>query len=317
MTSPERTEEASARPDLPDWALSPEARAARAAQAGKLNRLEIGDVFYQTFGAIGANFGSFFLLSVLLAALPSLVLNFGWLYLIQALVQSGDVFSYNNLAIFAPLLIGLILIVPSYILIGALTHGAIVYFNKGRASFGECLATGLRNVLPLIGLGFIAALGYILWGILAVLPSGFLGASGVADPLIVFPVTFVFAIPLIMAAIRWSVSAPSLVVEHTGVFGAFRRSGDLTRGNRWMVFWIAVIYVVLTFLIQLGVTFIIGALIGILGDPSLLIWMSAGTTAVYSALNNMIGGAGSAALYYELRVIKDGATSDQLAKVFE
>ena len=47
------------------------------------------------------------------------------------------------------------------------------------------------------------------------------------------------------------------------------------------------------------------------------IWLYFGVTGLSSAINSMIGAAGSAALYTELREIKDGATSTELAKVFE
>ena len=79
-----------------------------------------------------------------------------------------------------------------------------------------------------------------------------------------------------------------------------------------------VIWLVIGYLFQLGFTSIVGLVMssaGSLGDAT--VWIYYGVIAVYSAVNNMIGATGSASLYCELRTIKEGATSDELAKVFE
>jgi hypothetical protein len=59
------------------------------------------------------------------------------------------------------------------------------------------------------------------------------------------------------------------------------------------------------------------ALVNPLDYSSLAVWVDTGFQVVYGALSSMILGAGQAALYYELRVLKEGATSDELAKVFD
>jgi hypothetical protein len=125
-------------------------------------------------------------------------------------------------------------------------------------------------------------------------------------------------VPVALALIRWSVSAPSLVIEHTGVWGAFRRSADLTRGNRWKIFFIGLVYVVISVLVEMGLTFVSTSLVTSAAfSMGVAIWGLYGVQVLYSAINAMILASGQAALYYELRVSKEGATSDELAKVFE
>src|SRR5689334_19736852 len=309
---PESTEQPGVRADLPDWALSPQERASRAAQTGRPLSIDIGRVISRAFSAIGANFGPFFFLAMLFAAAPMLAFGFGIEFLLPV-IASGTGSSFTLIASLLPLISVLVMAIPSYILVGALTHGSIAYYNGGRASFGECLGTGWRFLLPLLGLGLLSVLGLMLWALPIVFGLGVFGAmiggSGAFSPLgplLVFPVMLGLSIPLIMALIRWTVAAPSLVVERLGVMDAFRRSIDLTRGNRWRIFWLAVIYYVVSGLIQNVFTFLTSSVATSASDAGLtLTWLSYGATVLYASFNLMIAAAGSAVLYFELRVTKE------------
>jgi hypothetical protein len=99
---------------------------------------------------------------------------------------------------------------------------------------------------------------------------------------------------------------------------AFKRSGDLTRNNRWAIFLLALIWVVISFGIQWAVTFFGTSALLNSADTSIAAgWLLFGFSILYSALNSMILACGQAATYYELRVMKEGATSEELAKVFD
>ncbi|MFW8695946.1 hypothetical protein ACOI9Y_35795, partial [Mesorhizobium japonicum] len=52
-----------------------------------------------------------------------------------------------------------------------------------------------------------------------------------------------------MLTVLWSVSAPAVVAEKRGVFEAMQRSRDLTRGYRWHIFGLLVIYLVLSMIV--------------------------------------------------------------------
>jgi hypothetical protein len=290
-------------------------------------RFEIGRTVNRTFGAIGSNFVVFLLLSILLAAIPFALIGLGYAYISTYVLVWGGVVA-TALLPFAVLALQMI---PTYVLIGALTHGSIVHYRGARASFGECLATGFRLLLPLIGLGILTFIGLMLWLLVVGIPGifvasmlvgGFATSGMTRDPIVilitVIGVYIVAAIPVVLALIRWSVSAPSLVVESPGIFGAFKRSGDLTRGARWKIFFLGLVYVVIWVLIQTGITFLGSSiLLGFDAFYAYSGWVLLGITVLYSALNTMIAAAGQAALYYELRVSKEGATSDELARVFE
>ena len=272
----------------------------------KPSGIELGVVVNRTFGAIGANFGTFIALAVLLAAIPTVVITIAYTaLLLQPAVLNAD--PNDPLATLLPVLLGtygvaFLSMIPASVLTGALTQASLVHFNGGKASFGECLSTGLRFMLPLIGLGILTAFGLVLWA-------------------------FLLIIPMIMAATRWAVAPAALVAERTGVFGAFQRSINLTRDNRWAIFFLVLIYVVISYLISAAVSYLATAVQGfsLAGDPfqnpldfsSPVIWIEYAFQVIYGAISAMILGAGQAALYYELRVVKDGVTSDELAKVFD
>jgi hypothetical protein len=257
-----------------------------------VTRLDLGRVVSRTFGSIGANFLTFFLLVVLLSALPALLAGLGLGLALSWLVTVVDLSS--PLMSFLPLLMLFVAGIPGYIAVGAITHGAIVFFNGGRASFGACIATGIRLLLPMLGLAILTYFGLVLYA-------------------------FLLIVPAIMAMTRWAAAGPALVVERIGIFDAFQRSAELTRDSRWRIFWLSLIYVVVVLLIQSAITFLSDRLaLGLDGGLSSTgVWISYGVTLLYSTLNAMIGAAGVAALYFELRTMKEGASSDELAKVFE
>ena len=159
--------------------------------------------------------------------------------------------------------------VPAYILMGAITHGAIVHFNGGRASFGECFSSGLRLGFPLLGLAIVSGFGYFLWFLLLLIPA-------------------------ILAALRWAVLVPVLVVERKGIlFDVFTRSGDLTRDNRWRIFLLGLIYIAISLLVSIGVAFVGFMIVGSAGvgggGDSPFAGPAFGTTAFWAAERHRAG----------------------------
>ena len=110
-----------------------------------------------------------------------------------------------------------------------------------------------------------------------------------------------FVVPAFILLTMWSVVAPVRVVERTEVVATFRRSMELTAGSRWRVFGLIAIYIVASAVVQ-------GALEN-LGGPFV--------AGLASALMGMLAAIGTAALYMELRRLKDGVAPESLASVFD
>ncbi len=59
-------------------------------------------------------------------------------------------------------------------------------------------------------------------------------------------------VPGLILLVIWSVVAPVTVLEHPGVFAAFRRSREIVRGNGWNVFGVIVIVFVIVFVVSVA-----------------------------------------------------------------
>ncbi|HEY3889957.1 MAG TPA: glycerophosphoryl diester phosphodiesterase membrane domain-containing protein [Caulobacteraceae bacterium] len=259
-------------------------------------RFDLGRVAQRTFASIGRNFAVFLLLALLLSGIPALLT--GSLLTFAGIDHAGQSTSGENTATLVAIgvsAIGFVYLVgavASLVLQGAITYGTIADLNGRRAQFAECLSMGLRNWFWLFLLAIVVilaeAVGYIF-----------------------------FIVPGLMLAVAWMVAVPAQVVEHTGVFGALSRSAELTRGHRWAIFGLLVIYLIASGVLQGSIIGIVAALAVSL-SPNL---SQAATQLVaqplLSVATSLIGAAGVASIYYELRSTREGIGPEALAAVFD
>lgn len=251
-------------------------------------RFDFGRVIQRTFGSIGRNLPVFLGLAVLLTGVPQAVL--GWFNAQQA-VSPND-FSPASLGGMG--VAGLVTVVFAFVLQAALTHGAIQDMNGQKASFADSLQTGLRNFLPVLGISILAGLGVGLGFVLLIVPG-------------------------IMLAVLWSVVVPSQVAEKTGVMKAFSRSRELTRGHRWSIFGLMVIYGIASWIVAgllIGAAALIGGSLVGMANAANSIPVQVIISPLISSVSSMVGAAGVASIYYELRVAKDGIGPQYLADIF-
>jgi hypothetical protein len=268
-----------------------------------------GRVISRLFSVLQHNLVTFLLLSVLLVGLPTAVVSFVQLSTMAPLVTAGasaDPSAVFNQA-FSPLrlLLGAVALVVSIfgnsMLQAGVIHASVSDLSGGRASFGECLATGLRFFLPLFCIGLIV---------------GICCAFGL----------LIFIVPGVLLGLAWSVAAPAEVVERVGIFGALGRSVVLTRNHRGAILGLYVIYFVAISIVQsvlrgsLGIGFGLGAS-GLGTQPGAgfenLLLMQTIIAAVIGTLFASVGSAGIASIYFELRQTKEGIGAEQLASVFD
>lgn len=253
-------------------------------------KLDIGRVISGTFAVLSRNLVTFGVLALVLAGIPTAVIA----YLQASNIEPGAGFALRPGYFQAVGLSGLAALITSAILQGALVYGAVQDMNGQRPGIAECLATGLRAFLPLIGLTILLGIAIVFGLILLIVPG-------------------------IMMACAWCVAAPSLVADRTGVFGAFSRSADLTRGNRWRIFAL--------FIVVWVIAIVIGAVIGAIAmalafggalDPASLARSPAQVIGniISNTLSALIGSTGVAVLYVELRRLREGAGPQWLAEIF-
>ena len=174
-------------------------------------------------------------------------------------------------------------------------YGAFQDMRGRPVSLADCFKVGLRRFFPIIALAIIIIV-----------------ALGFAAIVLIFPA--------VMLAMMWFVATPVCVVEQLGPFRSMGRSRQLTKGHRWKLFGL-----VLLILIP---AVIVGAIVGVtlftLGASGFL----ALNAALTSSLGKLIGLLWKAAwgaflavviamTYHDLRVAKEGLTTEQIAAVFE
>jgi uncharacterized membrane protein len=242
-------------------------------------KIDIGNVIQRGFSVLGGNAPGFLLMSFLFAGLPAFVaqyLGFGSL--------SGGWPSLNSGMLALAGIFFLISIFATFLLQAALMRSSILSLSGRPADIAGSIAIALGLVLPMIGLAIVSTI-----------------AIGLAMLLLV--------VPGIMLYVAWIVAVPVLVEERAGVFGSLGRSAELTRGSRWRIFALVLIYFV--------AAGIVGGLFGIVApQPLEAPLLSALLNALSSTVTSLIGAVMLASLYLELRTVKEGASADGLAAIF-
>jgi hypothetical protein len=261
-----------------------------AAAAAGGGSFQIERVVRRTFGAIGANFGVFAALTLIVAGVPSAV---G----VSAAYADGRYHLLGFLGGGWPLgaLLGVVVAIGAiaiyFMLQASIIYGVVAYLNDRKATFGECLAKGAAQWFPLLLMAIVVGLAEIV---------GFL----------------LFIAPGIMLAMAWCVAVPVRVVEGRDVIDSLSRSADLTRGRRWPIFGLVLIYEIANTIIKIVLQGLIAAFASTPGSQ-VLFWGSPILSFVLSFVAFVIVSAGVGAIYYELRSTREGIGVAALAAVFD
>jgi hypothetical protein len=252
-------------------------------------RMSITRVFQRAFQAISLNPVVILSLALVVGAVPSLLMT--------ALISRAGIGSQASIQISfgtiigAGFISGLVGLVVSALVQAAITRATVTAIEGRRATFGESLSTALRVLLPLIGLSILLAIGIMIGFVLLIVPG-------------------------IILLLMWAVAVPSLVIERGGVFAAFARSAELTRGARLRILGLFLLLAVIYWLLSL--------VAGIAGlgfySPTAA---STGFTVtniiggiVVGTVFNMMWGTVQPSLYIELRQWKEGGSIENLQQIF-
>ena len=182
------------------------------------------------------------------------------------------------------LIIGLIVWIVSIIARGGLIAGVQQVEDEGMTTFGQAWRVGVSRFWTLFGIGFLAAIPFLLLGLAAVLYIGVTWSSGVGlamqtgDPTALFSAfgsTFCCFFPLCCGAILLGAVVGQIrvyaeraaVLEGLGWIDAFKRGWEVLKDNLGptIVFWL--IFIVISLVLAL----IVGAVVGVLLVPVLAI----------------------------------------------
>jgi len=184
--------------------------------------------------------------------------------------------------------VGVLGMVLAFILAGALTFGVLQSLSGSTARFGEMVNAGFSRFWRILGVSFLMGLCVVIGLFLLLIPG------------------------LLLISALW-VAVPAVVAEQVGVTSALSRSAQLTKGHRLTVFLVALVFAA----IGMGVTVIIGAI-----GASAALSTGWGVIAIQfsvqlaSAVAGSLTATGPAVGYHDLRVLKEGVSTEQLAAVF-
>lgn len=251
----------------------------------------LGNVFNRAFGVMGGAAATVFGVSFLLYAVPQAI----WSYILPTFMVG--VTPVNFAAFWGLTLVGGLIMTALYLIVQGTLVRAVVASGEGRpASLAECLDRGIRMALPLLGLSILAWLGIMAGMTLLLVPGIILG-------------------------IMWSVAAPALVDEQTGIIAAFGRSRYLTKGARWKIFGLVLLLLVIMWIAVMLLGVLLMALVGM--SATQLAMAGRVPTALMTLLslifNTVLIGFWATmltSLFVELRNWKEGLDPGNLSEVF-
>lgn len=255
------------------------------AMAGARESFDIGRVIQRTMALVGRNFIPFFVLALVLTGIPSLILQLAMPTDPRAVQEAPGIY-------FTSIIIGaLVSIATGVILQGTLTRASVDDLSGKGVQLGAAVSNAVAMILPLIGLGLLVGLGVAV-GLIALI------------------------VPGIFLALCWMVASPVMVVERLGIMASMQRSMQLTQGHRWAILGLIVLFMIAYMIVAAVIGAILGGSMAELANPAgppltFLIVMT-----LVGVVLSVVGTVGAAAIYFELRQIKEGVGVTELAQVF-
>ncbi|OYU71060.1 MAG: hypothetical protein CFE28_14320 [Alphaproteobacteria bacterium PA2] len=253
-----------------------------------VEKLDIGKVIQVSFALVQRYLSTFAILSLLLAALPALLNAFVQSQTMASVGAFGARYSSTS-GVWLGVLGWLITLCANAVYQAASIQISVSDLNGRAIKVSDSLRLGQKHLVPLIIVSLLQAL-----------------AIGFGTALLI--------VPGMMMACAFAVAAPAQVVENIPAMSTFRRSRDLTRGNRWRIFGLAMVYFIMIAILE-GVLFSLFGGLTTLTDPT-----SAPRLILLPIITMIIGtltASSVGVLYFELRRIRDGVGATDLAAVFD
>jgi uncharacterized membrane protein len=176
---------------------------------------------------------------------------------------------------------------------GLITYCAFQAIRGQPFTIGQSLALGLRRLLPVVGVAVSSALITVLGAILLVVPG-------------------------VIAACLLYVVIPACVIEKHGVFSSLGRSAALTKGNRWAIFGLLLLFGAVVLIVNILLTYIFPLRIVASGqNRAELFLVLVVVRFAWFLVTTAFGAVLTTTVYHDLRAANDGFDADNLAAVFD
>jgi|GEM_PF-349316 len=257
------------------------------AQAGE--HFGVGTIVSDTFATFFKNWFSFSSIAVLvyLPIVLAMVAIFGFDITNPEAFAAAD----PSVLVITIIATSIVSMLSLAVMMAAISYGAIEDQAGSRATFGDMLVVGLKNFIPVIAAMVLTTVLYMLGLVLLVVPG-------------------------IIVMVMLSVTTQVIVAEGKGPIDAMKRSAELTSGYKWPVFGALIVVYIVT---QIAVS--------LLNIPLSLMSLGAATeesiwsisllvSAILGAVSYAIYASCGASIYTGLRRVKEGVSSEEIAKVF-
>lgn len=255
-------------------------------------RFELGRVMARASGAVRRNAVLFLLLAAILQFGPALLFRVLTPPPVFVPGQMPDLGIGYGVSILVSVLL-------YYVTMAAVTHVTVVDLKDEKPTLGPALARGVRLAIPLFGLAIVSGFALMFGFLLLVVPGIILG-------------------------LMWIVAVPVMVEEGTGVFASLGRSRALTRGARWRIFLLMLALLLTFYLVVFAASAVFGTVSLVGGDSAAAASASIGGTGIGAVVITIINAvfvigitALIAAMYVELRYVRDGVAGTDVAAVFD
>lgn len=254
-----------------------------------------GNILSQTFRVWFSNFLVFNLLGALAAA-PLIVYCYS--------VLSGPL-SFSALRrLDQVLIIGSLLI--SNPITGLVSYSTFKTLRGKPPSIGTAIGSGLTRILPILGTALLVAL-------VVGVASGPLIWLQIEESTTSALLTLVMLVPMVVVTVMLSLAVPIAAVEGSNPIAAIVRSAKLTKGSKGTIFGALFAIGVLEMIAQKVTEIVFGSNIRSLDDAKMLIWILVGLRIVVMSLR----GTAEAVAYHDIRTVREGVSTEDLASVFE
>jgi hypothetical protein len=242
-----------------------------------------------TFGVLGRNFVPMMTIAVIVTAIQSAI---------EYVLSGGDVTGGEGSG-------NTFLNIISYGFITApVTYATFQDLRGTRSGLSEMMSGGFKKIGRVMGSAF--AIGIV--AVVAVLPAVFLYF---ASPFLGIAAGIAAAVFLLYIFVIWFPLVPVQVMEDSKFFAGFGRAADLSRGRRWGILGLVLVYLV----IIVGVSVVIFGIIAVVAVAMPIVGLI--LTIPFLALYSVIGAIMPAVVYYLLRAEKEGVGIDEIARVFD
>ena len=248
-----------------------------ATEAAEFRKLDIGRVIERGFAVIGRHCLPLTALVLLLSVVPQTALQ----YQLQGDLRAG-ISTFSSPYYWGSIAVSTIM----GSLVQAFLVGVSIRDLRGRdPDYAGSVAEAVQLIPALVGISLL---------------SGLMIAIG----------TILLIIPGLIAIVELIVAVPALVQERLGVIGSMTRSRDLTKGSRRQIF----LLVVLGALAFGALSFTMSSIGGMIPGASL--WRSALAEALSGAAVAILSASMTSALYIELRALREGGLTNDIAAIF-